>query len=182
MKRHHGQIHIYTGCGKGKSTAALGLAIRATGSGKRVAVVYFDKGGSFYGERVALKKYLKNRIDYFVTGKVRFNRSTRKFRFGVEREDRKEAMRGLVLAKKLARSGKYHLLILDEINTSVYLGMVSLQEVLAFMNEKPLSLELVMTGRNCPAELIEKADLVTEMTLVKHYFYKGVPARRGIEY
>lgn len=182
MKKHPGQIHVYTGGGKGKSTAALGLAVRAAGSGKRVAIVYFDKGGSFYGERRVLKQLLRGKVDYHVTGKVRFNRTTRKFRFGVDEADKKEGARGLALAQKLARSGKYHLLILDEVNTSAALGIVSAQDVLAFMQAKPQPLELVMTGRNCPKELIKAADLVTEMKLVKHYFYKGVPARRGIEY
>ena len=177
-----GQIHIYTGGGKGKTTAALGLAVRASGHGKRVAIIYFDKGGSFYGERRALKKYLSQSIDYFVTGRVRFDRTTRKFRFGVDEQDIAEAKRGLALAYKLASSAKYHMLVLDEINTASGLEMLTVPEVVEFMKRKPLKLELVMTGRNCPEELMAHADLVTEMTLVKHYFYKGVPARRGIEY
>ncbi len=181
-KNDYGQIQIYTGGGKGKTTAALGLAIRAVGGGKRVAIIYFDKGGSFYGERKILRQILRGKIDYFVTGKVRFNRTTRKFRFGVEKGDIKEAKRGLVLAKKLIESGAYQLLILDEVNSTVSLGMLDVAEVLEFMKSKPPKVELVMTGRNCPSEFIEQADLVTEMNLVKHYFYKGVPARRGIEY
>ena len=99
MHKFHGQIQIYTGGGKGKTTAALGLAIRAAGQGRKIAIVYFDKGGSFYGERRILKNLLHDSIDYFVTGKPRFNLKTRKFRFGVEQADIDEAHRGLKLAK-----------------------------------------------------------------------------------
>jgi cob(I)alamin adenosyltransferase len=176
------QIHIYTGNGKGKTTASLGFAIRAVGQGKKVAIVYFDKGGSFYGERRILRRFFRGSIDYFVTGCTRFNRKTRKFRFGVEERDRKEAMRGLRLAEKMMKEGNYHLMILDEINSTTSLGMLEFSDVITLMKSKPKKLELVMTGRNCPQEFIEHADLVTEMKLIKHYFYKGVPARRGIEY
>src|SRR3990167_6643442 len=108
-KQFPGQIHVYTGGGKGKTTASLGLAIRSVGQGKRVAIIYFDKGGSFYGERSVLNKLFKGSIDYFVTGRPRFDRTTRKFRFGVDDSDRSEALRGFLLAQKLANSGRYHL-------------------------------------------------------------------------
>ncbi len=172
-------IHIYTGDGKGKTTAALGLAIRATGAGLKTAIIYFDKGGAHYSERKLLKKI---GIDFFASGLDRVDKKTGRFRFGVITEDKKEARRGLAAAGKLLKSGKYDLVILDEINPAVNLKMLTLEEVLAVIKGKPRATELVLTGRNAPKEFLELADLRTEMKLVKHYFYKGIRARRGIDY
>lgn len=176
-----GQVQVYTGEGKGKTTAALGLAIRAAGHGRKVAIVYFDKGGDFYGERKILDR-LSGMIDYHVSGLPRFDVQKKTFRFGVTDDDRKEAERGMDLTEKLAQSGKYQLIVLDEVNTSMHLGMISAERVLKFIAEKPESLELVLTGRNCPEQVQSAADLVTEMRPVKHYMTNGVPAREGIEY
>ncbi len=173
-----GQIHVYTGDGKGKTTAGLGLALRASGHGKKVAIIFFDKGGFNYGERHSLP-LLKN-IDFFVTGLVRFKPGT-PFRFSILEEDKDEAERGLQLARALFRK-KYNLIILDEINTATKLKMLKLNHVLELMKDKPEHIEMVMTGRRAPKKIMETADLVTEMKLRKHYFYKGIAARRGIEY
>lgn len=183
-----GQVHVYHGNGKGKSTAALGLAIRAAGQGKKVGIVYFDKGGTFYGERATLTllrkapadRGFKPHIRFWVTGLIRF-RPGKPFRFGVSAADKKEAERGLKIAKDLFEK-KYDLVIMDEINTAAGLKMVSEKAVLSLLKKKPVNTEVVMTGRTCPASFIKRADLVTEMKLEKHYFYKGIPARQGIEF
>lgn len=174
-----GQIHIYTGAGKGKTTAALGLAIRAAGQGKKVAIIYFDKGGVLYGERNILPK-LKPAINFWVTGLVRFVPG-QPFRFGVTPGDKKEVLKGLDIAYSLFKK-KYDLIILDEICSSVALKMVPEAHVLKLIKAKPENVELVLTGRNCPPKIMAAADLVTEMKLIKHYFYKGIPARQGIEF
>ncbi len=174
-----GQIQVYTGKGKGKSTAALGLAIRAAGQGKKVGIIYFDKGGMFYGEREILKK-LKPKITFWVTGLVRFMPG-KPFRFGVNEDDKQEVLKGLDIVRGLFKN-KYDLIIMDEINTCAGLKMVPEDVVLKLLNTKPKNTEIVMTGRNCPQSFIDRADLVTEMKLIKHYFYKGIPARQGIEF
>ncbi len=174
-----GLISVNTGEGKGKTTAGLGAAIRAAGREKRVAIVYFDKGGMNYGERRMLDK-LKGEIDYVVSGLDRIDPKTREFRFGVTEEDKAEAARGLAFVRELAP--KYDLMVLDEINSTIDLGMLRLEDVLDFLRSKPEDLELILTGRNCPKEILEMANLVTEMSLVKHYFYEGVGAREGMEY
>ncbi len=170
-------IQIYTGKGKGKTTAGLGLAIRALGQGFKVAIIYFDKGGDDYGERNILKQLA---IDYFPTGLNRRN-SDGSFRFSITPEDIAEAERGLALAESLIPQG-YDLLVLDEINSTVALNMLSENAVCEFMKKIPKSMEVVFTGRNVPTQMMELADLITEMKPVKHYIEKGIPARRGIEF
>lgn len=174
-----GQIQIYTGNGKGKTTAALGLAIRAAGQGKKVAIVYFDKGGLLYGERNILPK-LKPHINFWVTGLIRFVPGN-PFRFGVTEGDKQEVLKGLDIVYGLFKK-KYDLIIMDEICSCAGLKMAPVSYILKLMRLKPKHIELVMTGRNCPKKLITEADLVTEMKPIKHYFYKGIPARQGIEF
>jgi len=177
-KTERGYIHIYTGDGKGKSTAALGLAIRAFGAGKKVAIVYFDKGGQNYNERKILDKL---GIEYHVTGLDRINPETKEFRFGVLPKDKVEAERGLEIVEELFKKD-FGLIILDELNLATSLGMLKISKVLALIDSKPEKLELVITGRNADKEILDRADLITEMKLIKHYFDKGVEAREGIEY
>lgn len=172
-----GYLHVYTGNGKGKTTASLGLAIRAHGNKKKVAVIFFDKGGHVHGERVVLTKL---GIPFFVTGINRMN-DKGKFRFGVTTEDLLEGKKGLTLFQKLLKE-KYDLIVLDEINTSLHLGIVDKKTFYNLLNEWKHSCELVCTGRNASRKLIQMADLVTEMKLKKHYFYQKVPARKGIEF
>lgn len=177
-KIESGYIHVYTGDGKGKSTAALGLAIRAFGAGKKVGIVYFDKGGQNYNERKILDKL---GIEYHVTGLDRINFETKEFRFGVLPEDKKEAERGLEITEELFKKD-FDLIILDELNLATSLGMLDILKVLLIIDSKPEKTELVITGRNAAKEILDRADLVTEMKLVKHYFDKGIEAREGIEY
>lgn len=207
-KNRKGFIQIYTGKGKGKTTAALGLAVRARGAGLKVAIVYFDKGGTHYSERKLFKKL---GIDYVASGLDRIDPKTGRFRFGVTPADIKEAKHGLKAAEKFLVSKKYDLVILDEINSTTDLKMLSPAKVLkvisryssierkegsrasaslpskvsgmlASSRQKFDKTELVLTGRNAPKEFLDVADLVTEMKLVKHYFYKGTRAREGIDY
>lgn len=187
-----GFIQIYTGNGKGKTTAALGLAVRARGAGLKVAIVYFDKGGTHYSERKLFKKL---GIDYVASGLDRIDAKGR-FRFGVTPADIKEAKRGFKIAEKLLKSGKYDLVILDEINSIVDLKMLGVSEVLKVISRyssmgrkvsgmpalSGQKLELILTGRNAPKEFLDIANLITEMKLVKHYFYRGARAREGIDF
>ena len=177
-----GLLQIYTGNGKGKTTAALGVAIRAAARGKRVAIVYFDKGGeTHYAERDLVRERIPE-IELFPTGLDRIDPVTNQFRFGVTEEDKAEGTRGLELVKKLFADKAHHLIILDEINSSTELGIVAEEQVLALIDQRPKEIELILTGRNVPASFKERADLITEMTLEKHYFYQGVMARDGIDF
>ena len=170
-------IQIYTGKGKGKTTASLGLAIRAHGHGLKVAIIYFDKGGENYGERNVLKTL---GLDFFPTGLNR-RENDGSFRFSITPEDTAEAQRGLKLAHELLKKS-YDLLILDEINSTVALKMLSAADVIEFIKEIPGDMEVVLTGRNVPDEIAAHADLITEMKPIKHYMEKGLAARKGIEF
>ncbi len=180
--RSAGLIQVYTGDGKGKTTASLGLALRAVSQGVRVAIVHFDKGGTHYAERGIIGDKFAGQIDLFACGLDRIDPKTNRFRFGVTDEDKAEAERGLAIVRDVFRKGEHGLVILDEINCTTALGMLGERDVLAVIAAKPPETELVLTGRNAPASFRDLADLVTEMTLVKHYFYKGVPARYGLDY
>ena len=180
--KSQGLIQVYTGDGKGKTTAALGMAIRAVSEGIKVAIVYFDKGGSHYAERKVLTERFKGEIDVFATGLDRIDSVTNRFRFGVTPEDKAEAERGLAIVRELFAKGEHGLVILDEINSTVTLGMLAEADAFAVIKSKPEKTELVLTGRNAPPAFRELADLVSEVGLVKHYFYHGVPARFGLDY
>ncbi|MFW0837414.1 MAG: cob(I)yrinic acid a,c-diamide adenosyltransferase [Candidatus Komeilibacteria bacterium] len=174
-----GKVQAYIGHGKGKTTAALGLALRAAGCGLRAAIVFFDKGGDHYSERHSLAKL---GIDWWSTGLPRFDEEKKTFRMGVTKADQEAGRQGLDIARQILQNKKYDILILDEINSSVALDIVELQEVIALLAYKPVEMEVVMTGRDAPAELLALADLVTEMQPHKHYYQQGVEARAGIEY
>ena len=179
MAKDWGYIHVITGSGKGKTTAALGTAIRAFGRGKKVVIIYFDKGGFDYGERRVLDQL---GLEYHVSGLDRIDKKTGKFRFGVLPEDIAEAERGFAIVKRLSAGGQHDLMILDEINTTISLGMLKVENVMDWLDHKPENLEVILTGRHAPAELVAKADVVSDIQAVKHYFEKGVRARRGVEY
>jgi len=172
-----GQIHIYTGDGKGKSTASLGLLIRAFGAGLKCGIIYFDKGGNDYNERTVLKQL---NIPFFVTGLNRIEENG-KFRFSITKGDIFEAKRGLKILKELFDE-KYDLIVCDEINSTTALKMLDEKEVIDIIKQKPEQTEIILTGRNAPQSFIELANLVTEMKLHKHYFYQGIESRKGIEY
>ena len=170
-------LQIYTGNGKGKTTAALGQAIRAFGNGKKVAFIYFDKGGDNYNERRVLEKL---EIPYFSFGRER-RRPNGTFDFSFTPEDEKMAADSMQQLRKIQNN--YDLIVLDEILNAIRLNMMTLESFVEYLkNEKPEKLELIATGQGLPKELEEIADLVTEMKLVKHYMYNGVPAREGIEW
>jgi cob(I)alamin adenosyltransferase len=179
--KRRGLIQIFTGDGKGKTSAAVGSAVRAAGAGLRVAIVSFDKGGEHYFERKALTR-LSESIDQFPTGCARFNEDARTFRLGVEAPDREEARRGLAIVRELFERNEHDLVILDEINTTTHLGMLEERVVIELLASKPRNTEIILTGRDCPDAYKEIADLVSEIRDVKHYFRNGMGAREGFDF
>ncbi len=174
-----GLVQVFTGNGKGKTTASLGEVIRAVGAGKRATIIYFDKGGTtHYSERAVLERL---GIPYVATGRDRIDPVTGRFDFSIQPIDKEEAERGLAAVRQMFTDG-YDLIVLDEVNSTTDLGMMSVEEVLAVLDTKPDMTEVVLTGRNAPQAFLDRAHLVTEMGLKKHYFYSGVPAREGIDY
>lgn len=180
MSKTNGQIQVYTGDGKGKTTAALGLAMRAIGNGFKVGIIFFDKGGAYYSERKILDTLKDKGLQYKVFGLQRMTEA-KGFRFKNEPGDLAEAQKALTQAQEWM-TGDLDLLILDEINTTVKTGLLKLPDILKLVDSKPAKLELILTGRYCPEELIARANLVTEMKQLKHYMSKGLGARKGIEY
>lgn len=186
-KKH--QIHLYYGFGKGKTTAAMGLASRALGAGKKVAIVEFDKGFDktrehYYERRIFNKlKELGFPVEVYSTGCERMNEDGT-FRFKNAEEDFKEAARALGIVRDLITNGKQDLLVLDEFIAAVNYHLISEQDVFNIIElyNKNRRFELVMTGHKLFEGLEEKVDLITEMRKVKHYFDKGIQAREGIEY
>lgn len=180
-----GKIQIYTGDGKGKTTASLGAAIRVAGAGLQAAIVYFDKGGKHYSERKILDQ-LKDSgvpIEYVATGTDRINPETGVFRFENLSEDVTEAKRGLEVAYNyLQRKDPPRLLVLDEILNAIRVKLLTVEDVLSLLDQKPKTMELILTGREIPKKIKDRADLITEMKLHKHYFYSGVKSREGIEW
>lgn len=168
-----GYIQVYTGNGKGKTTAALGLAIRAAGAGLKVFIAQFIKMGE-YSEIKALKRF-KDLITVEQFGSGRFIKGT------PSASDIEAARKGVEKIKAAFTSGQHNVVIMEEANVAVGLGILSVEDILKIMDEKPKDVELVITGRGADSRIIEKADLVTEMKEVKHYFQKGVKARIGIE-
>jgi len=174
MPLEHGCVQVYTGNGKGKTTAALGLALRAVGRGLNVCVFQFIKGGGRYGEHLAAER-LAPLLTIIQTGRPGWV-NTKDIS-----EDRLVAQEGLVRAEELLTSGEYDLFICDEINGAVGFGLIDVEQVLELIGRKPEKTELVLTGRNAHQRVIDVADLVTEMREIKHYYKAGVPARTGIE-
>jgi len=168
-----GCVQVYTGDGKGKTTAALGLALRASGHGMRTYVGQFMKGQP-YGELEALRDHPWITVEQY--GDVRCIR-----REEVTPEHVAQAHRGLERAREAMRSGRYDVVVLDEVNVAIWFGLLAVEEVLALLDQRPERVEVILTGRRAPQELIERADLVTEMREIKHYYQQGVSARDGIE-
>jgi cob(I)alamin adenosyltransferase len=168
-----GYIQVYTGNGKGKTTAAIGLAIRAAGAGLKVYIAQFIKLGD-YSEIKALERFSDLiTVKQFGLGRFTDGRPLP--------EDIKAAQKGLSRIKAIMAGGKYKVMILEEANVAAKFGLIRVQDLLGLIINKPYDLELVITGRYASARVIENADLVTEMMPIKHYFEKGVPARVGIE-
>ncbi|WP_455368380.1 cob(I)yrinic acid a,c-diamide adenosyltransferase [[Eubacterium] cellulosolvens] len=169
-----GLIHVYTGNGKGKTTAALGLALRAAGHNMRICVIMFLKGKSKYGEKNTANQI--NNIEIYAYGEddLIIGKPTRK--------DFEEAEEAFNHARRVITGKKYDIVILDELTHAINLGLIQLNDVMELIEKKPLELELIITGRNAPLELLNVADYITELNEKKHPYRKGIKARKGIEY
>ena len=167
-------IHLYTGNGKGKTTAALGLTLRAIGAGKKVFFAQFVKG-KMYSEIKAMQDFLPNiTLKQYGLGCFIEEKPTQ--------EDIQKAQKGLSEISKIIDTGTYDLIVLDEANIALYYQLFSLEDFMQILKNKAEETEIIITGRYAPKELVEYADLVTDMKEVKHYYQKGVQARLGIEY
>ena len=196
-----GLVHVYTGTGKGKTTSSLGLALRAVGHNLTACMIQFMKSGDT-GELFAIEKYVPN-IRIIQCGKEALEEKQLKI-FGFEdkeekqhenkltedevyvflpdEEEKEAARRGLELARRIVNSGEIDLVILDEINCVLDKKLIDIKEILDLIEKKPKHVELVLTGRGAPQELIEIADYVSEIKRIKHPYDKGILARKGIEY
>ncbi len=174
-KNFTGYVQVYSGNGKGKTTAALGLALRAAGHGLRTYIGQFLKGHP-YGELRSVRK-----LAPFITieqfGRKGFIHVTE----CLEDEDINRAKRGLQKCLDAMLSHKFQVIVLDEINVALHFGLLTEKEVHAFLDQNPIGVEVVLTGRYAPPSLLKRADLITEMREKKHYYSRGVRARTGIE-
>ncbi|MFX1512857.1 MAG: cob(I)yrinic acid a,c-diamide adenosyltransferase [Promethearchaeota archaeon] len=175
MTNDLGLLHIYTGDGKGKTTAALGLAIRAAGHGLKVYMIQFMKGQINYGELEVAKK-----LDNFAI--VQFGRPDFVDKENPAQEDVKLAHDALAHAQEVLESDAYNIVILDELNVALDFKLVSLKQVLELIKNRPKTIELIITGRYAHPELVKRADLVSEILNIKHPFTRGIQARKGIEH
>jgi cob(I)alamin adenosyltransferase len=175
MKLEKGLVQVYTGNGKGKTSAAFGLALRAIGRGLKVYIIQFIKGGFDYGELYIADKLPGLTLKAFGRGKFVSEKEP-------DKEDIDLAKEALKTAEEAVKSHEYDVIVLDEVNVALNLRLIKIERVLRLIREKPIQTELVLTGRKAPNEIIEAADLVTEMTEVKHPYNSGFRARKGIEY
>jgi cob(I)alamin adenosyltransferase len=173
---NRGLVLVYTGDGKGKTTAAIGQALRSVGHGNRVLVIQFMKGKK-YGEVLAAEKYLAGMLTMVQCGLDSFVMKNDPAPVDIEL-----ARQGLALAKKTIASGDYQMVVLDEINVALDFKLVELEDILEIIKTKPASLDLVLTGRYAPAEVIELADMVSDIREIKHHYAQGIKERAGIEY
>jgi cob(I)alamin adenosyltransferase len=170
-----GLVQIFTGDGKGKTSAALGTAIRALGHGLRVLIIFFMKGDYPYGERNILSKLPNVTVMSF--GQEEFVDPA-----NIKLEQIARAGQALAAARSAAISGDYDLIVMDEVNVAAAFKLISVDDVVQLIKDKPVKVDLILTGRRADPRLIELADLVTEMVKIKHPFDKGIPARKGFEY
>lgn len=170
-----GLVQIFTGDGKGKTSAAIGTVIRALGHGLKVYIALFMKGDYPYGERKILSGLSGITLESF--GSINFIDPE-----NVKPEERAEAARALAAARKAMLSGEYDLVVLDEVNIAAAFKLVGVEEVLELIKAKPEAVELILTGRQADTELVRIADLVTECLKIKHPYDRGVEGREGIEY
>ncbi len=177
MRIERGLVHVYTGDGKGKTTAALGLALRALGWGLRVMMIQYIKGYADLGEIKFAKEYGKN----FAMHQFALDTS-RDIPEEKVKARQAEVEKAMEFAEHAVNSGEYDLVILDELNVAIHYGLVDVKRVVELVEGKPASVELVVTGRNAPGQLAALADYVTESLMVKHPFEQGTMARPGIDY
>lgn len=170
-----GLVQVYTGDGKGKTSAALGLALRAIGQGLKVYMIQFIKGGFDYGELHAIRQLSNFKLKSFGSGKFIKEKPPKEEDIGYARE-------AFELAEKIVASGEHDIVILDEVNVALDLELLKVKDVIKLAKNKPKHVELILTGRYAPPEIIEVADLVTEMKEIKHPYRKGMSPRKGIEY
>jgi len=170
-----GLVEIFTGSGKGKTSAALGVVVRALGHGLRVHIVFFMKGGYPYGERNIIDQ-LPN-VSFQSFGHEHFVDP-----HNVKAEEKEQARQALKAASEAIASGEFDLVVLDEVNVASSWKLIEVEDVLRLIEDKPQNVELILTGRYADQRLIERADLVTEMVEIKHPFDKGIKARRGFDY
>lgn len=177
MKNNFGQVHVYTGDGHGKTTVSLGVAMRAVGHGYKVCMIQFLKGNDKTGEFLIQDKL---KPDFIIH---QFGNKSFIIDKNYSKDDIKKAREGLKFAKSIIKSNQCHILILDEINVAVDFGLIEVKIITDFINNyRNNGVEIILTGRNAPEEIIKTADIVTEMKKVKHYYDSGLPARKGIEY
>jgi cob(I)alamin adenosyltransferase len=180
-----GLVLLFTGAGKGKTTAALGTALRAAGHGKASLVIQFLKGRLPSGEQEALKGRFP-KIEIVLLPHIQKNDERPGFiklkGKDISMRKRQEVQRAWELARKKTLSGAYDLVVLDEVTHLIKLGLVSLDEVLQLLQERPEGMDIILTGRDAPPELVSRADLVTEMREVKHYFQQGIKAKKGLDW
>lgn len=166
-------IHVYTGCGKGKTTAALGLALRAAGAGLRVYMAQFVKGRN-YSELKPIKKIKCITVEQF--GRKCFIRKK------PEEKDFILAENGIRKIEKMLKAKRYNVIIMDEVNIALHLGLIKKERILKILCCAPKHKEIILTGRYAPKEILKLADLASEIKELKHYYKKGIKARKGIEF
>ena len=176
----HGYIQVYTGNGKGKTTASLGLAMRALGRCWKVLIIMFTKGGDDYGELKAFRELAPDIANNLKIVQAGLDRIV--YIDNQNEKDREEILKGWNLAKKAIENDEYQLIILDEANIAIDLGIIDVDEVVDVLKNKPDNMEIVLTGRNAHPKIIEIAHLVSNIEPVKHYWDTGIAARKGIEY
>ena len=170
-----GQVHVYTGNGKGKTTAAFGVVLRAVGAGKKVFVAQFVKDME-YGEVKAVRKYLSPLVEVKLYGRGCF------ISRNPDQEDKYLAAAALEEVGRIMASGSYDLVVLDEANIATYFGLITPQSLVEAVKAKADATEVIITGRYASQEVLDMADLVTDMTEVRHYYANGIPSRSGIDH
>jgi cob(I)alamin adenosyltransferase len=170
-----GLVEVFTGNGRGKTSAALGVVLRALGHDFRVCIIHFMKGNYPYGEQKTLASLPDVTVAVF--GRLSFVDPK-----NIQDEDRKEAKKAIEAAGEAMLSGNYDLVVLDEVNVASAWGLVGIEEVIELIEDKPEKVELILTGRYADERLVELADLVTEMVAIKHPYEQGIEARPGLDY
>jgi len=171
-----GLVQVFTGDGKGKTTAALGTVLRAAGHNLKIFVIFFIKGSYSHGEFGTLTRLPNVKVASFGLRQFIYKNNV------VNPAEKAEAKAALAAAREAINGGSYDLVVMDEINVAVYFKLIELEEVLQLIKDKPSHVELILTGRKADPKIIEAADLVTEMVKIKHPFDSGIKARPGIEF